>query len=36
MTPIQASTKSNEKVVYNNFRDDREKQKTKRSSFSII
>ena len=29
MTPIQASKKSNEKVVYNNLRDDREKQKPK-------
>ena len=27
MTPIQASGKSKEKVVYNNFKDKREKQK---------
>ena len=29
MTPIQASKKSNEKIVYNNLRDDRVKQKPK-------
>ena len=29
MTPIQASKKSNEKILYNNLRDDREKQKPK-------
>ena len=29
MKPIDASKKSNEKVVYNNLKDDREKQKPK-------
>ena len=29
MKPIDASRKSNQKIVYNNLKDDREKQKTK-------
>ena len=29
MTPIQASKKSNEKIVFNNLKDDREKQRPK-------
>ena len=36
MTPIQASKKSNEKLVYSNLRDDREKQKPKYKLGQIV
>ena len=36
MTPIQASKKSNEKVLYNNFKDNRETQKPKFNLAQIV